>query len=181
MPRKLLRSFVRAALATILCSVTTTAQAQTAPAGAFRTPQGFTVDLVYQVPMEEQGSWVCLCVDPKGRLIASDQYGKLYRVTLSKNADGKPEKVEALEVDIGMAQGLYAFDNVLLININGKGPDGPGLYRLTDTDNNDQYDKVEHVVPIKGTGEHGPHAIIPGPDGKIYFCGGNQSDVPEKA
>ncbi|MGN6546311.1 MAG: c-type cytochrome, partial [Aureliella sp.] len=42
-------------------------------------------------------------------------------------------------------------------------------------------DKVEHVVPIKGTGEHGPHAIIPGPDGKIYFCGGNQSDVPEKA
>lgn len=181
MPRKFLRSFAQAALATIVCSVSGAAQAQTAPAGAFRTPPGFAVDTVYQVPMEEQGSWVCLCVDPKGRLITSDQYGKLYRVTLSKDPQAKPEKVEALEIDVGMAQGLYAFDNVLLVNINGKGPSGPGLYRLTDTDANDQYDKVEHVVPIQGIGEHGPHAIIPGPDGKIYFCGGNQSDVPEAA
>lgn len=185
MPWKQLRSLAHftalSALATILCSAMTSAQAQTTIAGAFHAPPGFKVDLVYEVPMKEQGSWVCLCVDPKGRLITSDQYGKLYRVTLGKDNQVKPEKVEQLKVDIGMAQGLYAFDNILLVNINGEGPSGPGIYRLTDTDNDDQYDKVEHVVPIKGVGEHGPHAIIPGPDGKIYFCGGNQSDVPEKA
>lgn len=181
MPRKLLGCLVYAALASIVCSLPTSAQAQAPVAGAFRTPPGFQVDLVYEVPIKEQGSWVCLCVDPKGRLIASDQYGKLYRVTLADDPQAEPQKVEQLKVDIGMAQGLYAFDNVLLININGQGPSGPGIYRLTDTDNDDQYDKVEHVIPIKGVGEHGPHAIIPGPDGKIYFCGGNQSDVPEKA
>lgn len=175
------RALTHAAWATILCSLASIAQAQTPVAGAFRAPPGFEVDLVYQVPFEDQGSWVCLCVDPKGRLIASDQYGKLYRVTLANDLKGKPEKVEQLKVDIGMAQGLYAFDNVLLININGQGPSGPGVYRLTDTDKDDQYDKIEHVIPIKGIGEHGPHAIIPGPDGKIYFCGGNQSDVPQKA
>ncbi len=181
MPWKFVRTLVYSAWATILCSIASTAQAQTAAAGAFRTPKGFEVDLVYEVPFQDQGSWVCLCVDPKGRLIASDQYGKLYRVTLASDPKSKPEKVEQLKIDIGMAQGLYAFDNVLLININGQGPTGPGLYRLTDTDADDQYDKIEHVIPIKGTGEHGPHAIIPGPDGKIYFCGGNQSDVPEAA
>ncbi len=172
----------RAALAVAaVLSCTSMVQAQTAVAGTFRTPPGFEVDMVYEVPFKEQGSWVCLCIDPKGRIIASDQYGKLYRVTLSGDPKAKAEKVEQLQIDIGMAQGMYAFDNVLLININGNGPTGPGVYRLTDTDANDQYDKIEHVIPIKGTGEHGPHAIIPGPDGKIYFCGGNQSDVPEKA
>ena len=172
----------RAALAVAaVLSCTPIVQAQTTVAGNFRTPPGFEVDMVYEVPFKEQGSWVCLCIDPKGRIIASDQYGKLYRVTLSSDPKAKAEKVEQLQIDIGMAQGMYAFDNVLLININGNGPSGPGVYRLTDTDANDQYDKIEHVIPIKGTGEHGPHAIIPGPDGKIYFCGGNQSDVPEKA
>ena len=182
MLRKHTRFIARAFMATILCSLSTIAQAQAPVAGAFRTPPGFEVDMVYEVPIKEQGSWVCLCVDPKGRLIASDQYGKLYRVTLGADSKAKPEKVEQLKIDIGMAQGLYAFDNVLLIDINGKGPSGAGVYRLTDTDADDQYDKIEHVIPIKGgTGEHGPHAIIPGPDGKIYFCGGNQSDVPDKA
>lgn len=164
-----------------LLSCTSIVHAQAAAAGSFRTPPGFEVDMVYEVPFKEQGSWVCLCLDPKGRILASDQYGKLYRVTLASDPKAKAEKVEQLQIDIGMAQGMYAFDNTLLININGNGPSGPGLYRLTDTDANDQYDKIEHIVPIKGTGEHGPHAIIPGPDGKIYFCGGNQSDVPEKA
>ena len=34
------------------------------------------------MPQETQGSWVNMTVDPKGRLIVSDQYGKLYRVSL---------------------------------------------------------------------------------------------------
>ncbi|MFO1064709.1 MAG: c-type cytochrome [Pirellulales bacterium] len=178
--RRIVRRMVTclAALATIVCNQSTDAQAQSFAAGKFKTLPGFEVETVYNVPFNDQGSWVCLCVDPKGRLIASDQYGKLYRVTLRSDGNAQPEKVERLQIDIGMAQGMYAFDNVLLININGEGPTGPGLYRLTDTNADDQYDKVEHLIPIKGTGEHGPHAIIPGPDGKIYFIGGNQSDVP---
>lgn len=156
------------------------------PAGDFKSLPGFKVELVHDVTAANQGSWVSLCLDPKGRIIASDQYGKLYRVTLG---DGGA-KVEQLKVNIGMAQGmLYAFDS-LYININarsksleGMDATGPGVYRLTDTTGDDQFDKVEYIVPMSDkAGEHGPHALVLSPDGtKIYFCSGNQVDVPEKA
>ena len=50
-------------------------------AGNVRVAKGFKLDLIYTVPRKTQGSWVALCVDPKGRLIAADQNGKLYRLT----------------------------------------------------------------------------------------------------
>lgn len=164
-----------------------TRAATDSPAGEFKTVAGFQVDLVYRVPMEEQGSWVALCVDPAGRILASDQYGKLYRVTLG---DSEP-RVEQLDINIGMAQGmLYAFDS-LYININASrnslqgtaAAEGPGVYRLTDTTGDDQFDKVEYLVPMSDqAGEHGPHALVLSPDGeRIFFCSGNQTDVPESA
>src|SRR5437763_16922238 len=52
------------------------------PADRIKALKGFQVELLYSVPKETQGSWVNLATDPKGRLIVSDQYGKLYRVTL---------------------------------------------------------------------------------------------------
>ena len=48
-----------------------------------------------------------MTVDPKGRLIASDQYGKLYRVTLPPvGATGRQIGVEPIDVAIGEAHGL---------------------------------------------------------------------------
>ena len=44
------------------------------------TLPGFKVELLYSVPKDVQGSWVSLRRDNKGRLIASDQYGGLYRM-----------------------------------------------------------------------------------------------------
>lgn len=158
-----------------------------APTGTFRAPAGFSVDLIYKVPSAEQGSWVSLCVDPKGRILASDQYGKLYRITLMEDKD---PQVEQLKINIGLAQGmLCAFDS-LYININankgqleGTDAQGPGVYRLTDTTGDDQYDKIEYLVPLKDqAGEHGPHALILSPDGKkIYLCSGDQTDIPDGA
>src|SRR5262249_5627126 len=51
------------------------------PIELIKAKKDFKVELLYSVPKAKQGSWVCMCVDPKGRLITSDQYGKLYRVT----------------------------------------------------------------------------------------------------
>ncbi len=51
------------------------------PADQLDLPNDYTAELLYSVPKEEQGSWVSMTVDPQGRLIVSDQYGKLYRVT----------------------------------------------------------------------------------------------------
>lgn len=161
-------------------SAHSTAQDSGTSKSEFRTLPGFEVELIHKVEKDTEGSWVAICVDPKGRLITSDQYGKLYRVTLGTGND--QAKIEQLKVDIGMAQGLLCAYDSLYININGKGPTGPGVYRLRDTDNDDQYDKVEHIIPLKdGAGEHGPHALVLGPDNKIYFCCGNQTDFPAKA
>jgi putative heme-binding domain-containing protein len=187
-PQSLLRALL-CSLALAACITPNTQATDTtekSAAGEFRKLPGFEVDLVYNVPSEEQGSWVSLCVDPKNRILASDQYGKLYRISV----DTKPATVEQLDINIGMAQGmLCAFDS-LYININAnrgslKGTDasGPGVYRLTDTNGDDQYDKIEYIVPMSDqAGEHGPHALILSPDGqRIYLCSGNQTDVPESA
>ncbi len=146
------------------------------PPSQFSVPKGFEVQLVYEVPSAEQGSWVSLTVDPEGRLLACDQGGGLYRIDVSSD----PAKVTPLKADIQSAQGLlFAFDS-LYVNVNGRKRGGNGVYRLTDTTGDDEYDKVEHILPLDGGGEHGPHALILSADGKrIITCGGNMTKLPE--
>ena len=77
---------------------------------------------------------------------------------------------------------LCAFGS-LYANVNSRGEKGgpniSGVWRLTDTDGDDQYDKKEHMLPLNGGSEHGPHAMILTPDGKrIVLCAGNNTDLP---
>lgn len=143
--------------------------------------EGFKAELLYSVPMQEQGSWVAACFDDKGRLIVSDQYGKLYRVTMPA-LDGKPEdtKVEPVPVELGEAQGLVFANNALYAITNSdKFP--RGLWRITDTNGDDTFDKVEQLRAFENKGgEHGPHAVLLGPDGKSLYCVvGNQTAITE--
>ncbi len=151
------------------------------PVKDIKIKKDFKVELLYSVPMSQQGSWVATCFDDKGRLIVSDQYGKLYRVTLPE-LDGKPgdTKVEEIPAEIGEAQGLvYAFGSLYAITNSDKYP--RGLWRIKDTDGDDKFDKVEQLraFPNKG-GEHGPHAVVLSPDGKSLYCVvGNQTPITE--
>jgi putative heme-binding domain-containing protein len=149
---------------------------QSTPADQFRLLDGFQAELLYSVP-KTQGSWVSLCVDGKGRLITSDQYGKLYRITVPEIGSGESAAVEEIPVNLGMAQGLlWAFDS-LYVMVNGQ---GSGLYRLRDTNGDDQLDDVKLLRAINGGGEHGPHAVVLSPDGQsLYICGGNHTDIPD--
>ncbi len=151
------------------------------PAARIKAPKGFQVDLLYSVPQEQQGSWVNMTVDPRGRLIVSDQYGSLYRVTLPA-LDAKDEKldIEMIDVPLGEAHGLlWAFDSLYVMVNHGKVFES-GLYRVTDTNNDDKLDKVEQLLKIKGGGEHGPHAVVLSPDGKsLYIVAGNATRLPE--
>jgi len=157
------------------------AKAPSTPAGPLKVAKGFDVELLYTVPKEEEGSWVNMTVDPKGRLIVSDQYGALYRVTPQPIGDktGKPT-IEAIDIPLGEAQGLlWAFDSLYVVVNRGKKYES-GLYRVQDTNNDDKLDKVELLRKIEGGGEHGPHAVILSPDGKsLYLVGGNATRVPE--
>ena len=154
-----------------------------------QVPEGFEVELVYSVPLEELGSWVALTPDSAGRLITSDQFGGLYRVTLG--AGDSVTEVEKLDLPIGHAQGLlYAYDS-LYVTVNlyrtstEKVAQGSGFYRVLDKDGDDRFDEVkllkrlEAVDNENGHGEHGPHSAVLGPDGLIYLVAGNGTKIPE--
>src|SRR5205807_10036264 len=51
------------------------------PIERIKVAKDFKVELLYSVPNDRQGSWVNLCLDNKGRIITSDQYGGLYAFT----------------------------------------------------------------------------------------------------
>ncbi len=140
-----------------------------------RIPDGFEVQRLYDVP-QPQGSWVSLAVDPEGRLISCDQYGKLYRTTMK---EGAVQKVEPINVPTGRAHGLLcAFDSLYVMSHAGDGQPA-GLYRVTDSNRDDQYDTVKLLRQFEGGGEHGPHAVILSPDKKsIYLCAGNHTELP---
>ena len=133
------------------------------------------------MPSDSQGSWVCLTVDGRGRLIASDQNGALYRIQPSPIGD-KPAatKVEAIPMSVGCAQGLLCLDDKLYVILNGRvGAFRTGLYRLSDANGDDRFDRLEQLRVFAGEGEHGPHAIVLGPDGKsLYFICGNHTGLP---
>src|SRR5438132_12818280 len=148
-------------------------------AEALKVTKGFRAELLYSVPKEVQGSWVNLCVDPKGRLIVSDQYGPLYRVTPAPlGAPAEETKVEKLDLPLGEAHGLlWAFDS-LYVMVNEGQKYQRGLHRARSRDGGDTFEKPEFLHAIEGGGEHGPHAVLLGPDGKsLYIVCGNMTKM----
>ena len=144
-------------------------------------PPGFKVELLYTVPKAEQGSWVSMTVDPKGRIVAGDQYGGLYRVDVTTS----PVKVEPISTPadtngkpLGGAHGLlYAFNSLYLMNNEGG---GKGLWRLPDPSGDEKFTTAEKLRTLQGGGEHGPHSIVLSPDGKsLFFCDGNHTKLPD--
>lgn len=163
-----------------------------------KVPADFKVDHLYTPSENKQGSWVAMAFDDKGRLITSDQYGALYRIELAPVGEDTIRSIEKLEigktnaeladstkpkVEMGYAQGLlYAF-NSLYVMVNNRANEnfekGSGLYRLQDTDGDDQFDKITLLKSLEGEGEHGPHSVVLAPDKKsIYVIAGNHTKVP---
>ncbi len=146
-------------------------------AGSLTVLPGFKVELLHSA-QEGEGSWICMALDPKGRLIISpqDDHDPLLRFTLSRS--GQVTKIERVPAPVHQAMGLlYAHDSLY---VNGHGPNGTGLYRLVDANHNDQFDpdEVHFLKRIGGEGEHGYHAVVLGPDRMIYVMDGNHTKLP---
>ncbi len=138
---------------------------------------GFKAELLHSAQFGE-GSWICMTTDSKGRLIISPQAENqpLLRVTLDRS--GHVKEIERIRVPLHTAMGLlYAHDSLY---VNGQGPNGNGLYRLIDSNHNDQFETNEaHFLKrLAGEGEHGYHALALGPDKMIYVMNGNHTKVP---
>ena len=143
---------------------------------SIEAPDGFDVELLHEVVPETEGSWVALCARPDGTLYAADQYGGLYRVAPPALDDTETaSEITPLDLTLNGAQGLlYAFDSLFVMET------GRGLQRITDSDGDGEVDSPELIVAITGEGEHGPHAVVPCPDGEslLIVCG-NHTPLPE--
>ncbi len=143
---------------------------------------GFKVELLYTVPKEKLGSWVNLCVDDKNRIIASDQFGGLYRFPAPKKGKNLDQsKIEKIPADIRAANGLlWAFDALYVAVNDYERKMESGVYKLTDSNGDDQLDKVEKLRGMQARGDHGVHALILSPDKKsIYLITGNNTTPTE--
>ncbi len=158
----------------VSCATTTIVSAdETITPNRFKPLPGFRVEEV--VPPESTGSLVAMAFDEQGRIIASRERGPLLLIA-DKDGDGKFESVTTFCDKVENCQGILAWgDHVFVV---GHGPSDTAFYRLSDTDNNGEADKVETLFKFKGgMGEHGPHAPVLGPDGLIYLMIGNHAFV----
>lgn len=87
------------------------------------------------------------------------------------DGDGKADnrKVFYQGVDINVALGICVLDNKVIVS------SAPDVFILTDEDGDDKADSKELLFTgIRGRqNEHSVHAVVFGPDGKLYFNFGN--------
>ena len=156
---------------------------------SINVPANFQLEELYSPSENEQGSWVALTKGPENWLFACDQYGKIYKFKAPSEGSVLDVKdVQPLNLEIGSAHGLFWAFNSLYVAVNKRWDDdvpdeeeyGSGVYRVTDTNDDGELDKIEMLLKLNGAGEHGPHSFVLSPDGsEIYFIAGNHVLVPE--
>ncbi|MBM1108095.1 c-type cytochrome [Aurantibacter crassamenti] len=148
-------------------------------------PTGFELEELYSPSDHEQGSWVALAQGPDQKMFACDQYGKIYQFNApAKGGTINAADIKALDLPIGEAHGLHWAFNSLYVAVNKRWQEGEeygsGIYRLTDSNNDGELDKIDSLLKLDGAGEHGPHSFVTSPDGKeLYFIAGNHVLVPD--
>ena len=144
-------------------------------AGRFSVPEGFRIETV--APSSLTGSSATMAIDSQGRATVAPERGPA-TILEDTDGDGRYDVAKKFGPEITDSQGMYWIGRQLYIS--GKGPQGDGLYRITDSDGDDIADKTEQLTKYEaGIGGHGPHAIRLGPDGKLYHVLGNHAFIAE--
>ncbi len=138
----------------------------------FWTVPGFEIALVRSATSEE-GSWVSMAFDPKGRLTIAREEKGLLRMTLG-NGFSSIEKVEVINDQLLECRGLLYAHNSLYANANNS----KGLYRLSDKDEDDTLEDVQLLREFPGGVGHGRNDLAIGRDGWIYSIHGDSVEVP---
>ena len=154
------------------------------PVDRIKAPAGFKVELLYSVPGTEQGSWVSLCADDKGRIYACDQYGDLYRFPAP--APGQPLQaadIRKMPVNVRAINGMTWAFGALYAGVNDYERKFPsGFYRISDTDGDDLLDKAELLREFQAGSDHGVHKVVVTPDQQgFYLITGNNAVKTETA
>jgi len=149
----------------------------TPPAGnqaAFWTAPGYEIALV-RTAQPDEGSWVSMAFDPRGRLTIAREDKGLLRMTLDDQRRSVVS-VESINSDLEECRGLLYAYHALYVSANNS----KGLYRLQDTDEDDRFDDVRLLRQFPGGVGHGRNDLALGPDGLIYAIHGDSVDVPSE-
>lgn len=139
---------------------------------SIRAKAGFAVDAVC-VAGPNEGSWISLAFDAKGRAVVGREDKGLLRITLPSKP-GTEAAVEAIEDSLLEPRGLLFAHGSLYVQANNS----KALYRLRDTDGDDRFDEVKLLRKMEGGVGHGRNGLALGPDGMIYMALGNNVEVP---
>jgi len=135
--------------------------------------KGFRIELL-RVAGKDEGSWISLEFDPRGRLIVAREDQGLLRMTLPRKKD-EAIRIESINDTLLECRGLlYAYDSLYTNANNSK-----GLYRLRDTNGDDRFDEVKLLRATAGGVGHGRNDLALGPDGRIYLIHGNNVQLPQ--
>jgi putative membrane-bound dehydrogenase-like protein len=143
------------------------------PAERFRVPSGFKVQTVAAPTVT--GSVVAFTFDASGSPCVSIERGPIARL-VDEDGDGRYDRRVSITPQMENCQGLaFLKDHLYAV---GHGPKGTGLYRLDDPDGDGVFDRTELIRDTNGgIGEHGPHAVALGPDGRLYYNNGNHAHL----
>ncbi len=154
-----------------------------AAADTVQVPSGLAVELLRSAGPEE-GSWIGLEFDPRGRLIVAREDRGLLRFTLPKmpphqlagDAAAQAIRVDSINDTLLECRGLLFVNDELFASANNS----KGLYRLRDTTGDDKYDEVKLLRELPGNVGHGRNDLTLGPDGRIYLICGNDVHFPDQ-
>lgn len=131
---------------------------------SFETLPGFEVDKL----ASGHGSLISVCLNQEGDIFAGREGNGIAWLQDGDN-DGVYEESQLVAEALKHVQGLcWHQDRFFAV---GQGPAGPGLYEIKPDG-----ELIRHGE-FTGGGEHGPHAVIPGPDEKLYVALGNHSEM----
>ena len=140
-------------------------------AAAITAPAGFRVERLRSATPDE-GSWISLAFDEKGRLsIGREKRGILRAVLGARDV----ESIEVIDDTLLEPRGLLHAHGALYVNANNS----KGLYRLRDTDGDDRFDERTLLLTTGGGVGHGRNQLRLGPDGLIYVAHGNDVELPQ--
>ncbi len=118
--------------------------------------------------------WVCEAYNYRPMLNpANDEKAEGDRILILEDEDGDgkadTKKVFYQGTDINAALGIAVLGSRVMVSVS------PHIFVLTDTDGDDKADNKEILFSMLGgkQHDHGAHAIVYGPDGKLYFNYGN--------
>ncbi len=141
-------------------------------AGHITALPGFKVELIRSAQTNE-GSWVAMAFDPKGRVVIAREDRGLLRLTLATNRSAVT-RVETINTNLLECRGLLFAYGALYANANNS----KALVRLRDTDGDDQFDDLKVLRPTPGGVGHGRNQLALGPDGFIYSIHGDDVGLP---